>query len=170
MENNDVAQDELQQAINNITNANAADNNNAAMDAIAEIEGNVAGGVDLPMPDFPAPAAPEVEMPKPEEVAAAAAPEVPASEAAPSKASYGDPDLDKVRSKALKDIRPILEKVEMSAEKRFIIYKDIIDTLDDKASFEPAYEAAGQIANEKERAEALLYIIEKIDEMGLKKD
>ncbi len=168
MEQNDIAQDELQQAINNITNANA-ESNNAALDAIAEIEGNVAGSVDLPMPDFPAPAAPEVEMPKTDEAPAApAAPE--ATTAQPEKASYGDPDLGKVRSKALKDIRPILEKVDMSAEKRFIIYKDIIDTLDDKASFEPAYEAAGQITNEKERAEALLYIIEKIDEMGLKKD
>ena len=175
MNNNDIAQDELQQAINNITNAST--NQSSSADVVADIENSVSGGINVPMPDFPAPAAPAIDVPTPEESKAENKGDKKVDEnAAPAiitnsgdRANYGDPDLDNVRSKALSDIRPILDKIEMSPEKKFAIYQDIIDALDDKASFEPAYAVAGKIANEKVRAEALLYIIEKIDEMGLKK-
>ena len=167
MDKSDAAQDELQQAINNITNG-ASGAVGGATDVAAAIEsqlaGNAAAAGALPVPEFPAPEAPKIEEPQ---IEIAATP-LDAQAAAPAtKAIYGDPDLDKVRSNALSDIRPVLEKIEISPEKKFIVYRDIIDVFDDKACFEPAYAAATKIADDKERAEALLYIIEKIDALGI---
>ncbi len=166
---NDAAQDELQQAINNITNG-AGGGASSSADVVAAIESQVAGNAAaagaLPLPEFPAPEAPKVDEPK-IEIAAAPLDARPEAAAVATKAIYGDPDLDKVRSNALSDIRPILEKIDISAEKKFMVYRDIIDVFDDKACFEPAYAAANKIADDKERAEALLYIIEKIDALGI---
>lgn len=78
-----------------------------------------------------------------------------------------DSDLGKVKSMALSDLRPVLESIDMPAESKFKIYKDIIEVTQDKASIEPAYSAAKAISNDKERAEALLYIIETIDKFGM---
>ena len=107
----------------------------------------------------------------------APAPPVPAAPAMPSsvdgipvepmKAMYGDPDLDKVKSMALSDLRPILEKVDISPDKKFMIYKDIIDLTEDKACIEPAYNAARLIEDEKTKGEALVYIVECIDKLGI---
>jgi hypothetical protein len=40
---------------------------------------------------------------------------------------------------------------------------------EDKACIEPAYNAAKAIEDEKERADALLFIVEVIDQLGLPK-
>ena len=183
---NDAAQDELQQAINNITNGVSADDND---DVISQIEEQVAAAKPAPAPEIPAPEAPSFEalpsepisvdpvMPtlsaddkkdvKPEEKKETPAP-APRLSMEPERAVYGDPDLDKVKANALSDIRPIIEKIDIAPEKKFLIYKDIIELWDDKSCIEPAYDAAKQITDEKERAEALLYIIEMIDNLGLK--
>lgn len=84
----------------------------------------------------------------------------------PTLGGSADSDLGKVKSMALSDLRPVLESVDMPAEGKFKIYKDIIAVTNDKASIEPAYAAAKSISNDKERAEALLYIIETIDKLG----
>ena len=98
----------------------------------------------------------------------------PAPEVAPApmeivstKAQYGDADLDKVKSMALSDLRPILEKVDIAPEKKFMIYKDIIDLTEDKACIEPAYNSARLIADEKAKGEALVFIVECIDKLGI---
>lgn len=148
----DQTQDELQAAINNIASGAAGA---AGSDIVSQIENKVAG-----------------EMPTIETAAPAAAPamqiETPQIEITPQKAMYGDPDLDRVKINALNEIRPILESVDIPFEKKFIIYKDIIELTDDKSCIEPAYNAARQIADEKTRAESLLYIIEIIDSLGIK--
>ena len=148
----DQTQDELQAAINNIASGAAGA---AGSDIVSQIENKVAG-----------------EMPTIETAAPAAAPtmqiETPQIEMTPQKAMYGDPDLDRVKINALNEIRPILESVDIPFEKKFIIYKDIIELTDDKSCIEPAYNAARQIADEKTRAESLLYIIEIIDSLGIK--
>ena len=153
---NGATQDELQQAINSITNGGGAA---AGADPVADIANKVAEQQAATLPPAPAPTVP-------------AAPAMPSSvdgiPVEPMKAMYGDPDLDKVKSMALSDLRPILEKVDISPDKKFMIYKDIIELWDDKSCIEPAYDAAKQITDEKERAEALLYIIEMIDNLGLK--
>ncbi|MBR5419187.1 hypothetical protein IK110_02985 [Candidatus Saccharibacteria bacterium] len=146
-QNNTATPDELQQAINNITNP--ADASAASVEAaVAQATGAAAPAVDLGV---------------------APAPEVPGLEAAPApaKAVYGDPDLDKVKSMALSDLRPILESVEIEAGKKFKIYKEIIDLTEDKACIELAYNAAKGIEDQKEKAEALLFVVEAVDKLGI---
>ncbi|MDR3298123.1 MAG: hypothetical protein LBT19_02010 [Candidatus Nomurabacteria bacterium] len=96
--------------------------------------------------------------------------ETPAPTETPSISNISDPssdsDLGKVKSMALSDLLPVLNEVDMPAESKFKIYKDIIEVTNDKASIEPAYTAAKAISSDKERAEALLYIIETIDKLG----
>ena len=155
----DQKQDELQAAIDNITNASAAVADSTSNDVVSQIENKVAD------------AGPEIVSAQSAEPAGdKAIKEAEASkiEMTPQKAMYGDPDLDRVKINALNEIRPILETVDILHEKKFTIYKDIIELTDDKACIEPAYNAARQIADEKERAEALLYIIEIIDDLGVK--
>lgn len=155
----DQKQDELQAAIDNITNASAAVAGSTSNDVVSQIENKVAD------------AEPEIVSAQSAEPAGnEAIKEAEASkiEMTPQKAMYGDPDLDRVKINALNEIRPILETVDILPEKKFTIYKDIIELTDDKACIEPAYNAARQIADEKERAEALLYIIEIIDDLGVK--
>ena len=189
MNDNSAAQDELQQAINSITNAANSDQDDS-IDAVAQIESRLNGekgkksnqpekvkkedakavdeqiaalGDNAPIvPPIPAPAAP-------------AMPEMPAFSngivsplgSGPKQASYGDPDLDRVKSSALSDLRPIIEKIDLSAEKKFEIYKEIIDSMNDKACIEPAYNAAKGIKDDKERAEALLFVVEAINKLGV---
>lgn len=155
----DQKQDELQAAIDNITNASAAVAGSTSSDVVSQIENKVAD------------AGPEtVSAQSAEPAGNDAIKEAEASkiEMTPQKAMYGDPDLDRVKINALNEIRPILETVDILPEKKFTIYKDIIELTDDKACIEPAYNAARQIVDEKERAEALLYIIEIIDDLGVK--
>lgn len=155
----DQKQDELQAAIDNIANASAAVAGSTSNDVVSQIENKVAD------------AEPEIASAQSAEPAGdKAIKEAEASkiEMTPQKAMYGDPDLDRVKINALNEIRPILETVDILPEKKFTIYKDIIELTDDKACIEPAYNAARQIADEKERAEALLYIIEIIDDLGVK--
>ena len=161
MDQTNATPDELQQAINSITNPSAA-----AADTVA-------------VPDLGVSPAPEVssvaEMPA--AVAEPAADDAMAAAVAeatgmpePAKAVYGDPDLNKVKTMALSDLRPILENVDLPTEKKFKIYKDIIGLTEDKACIEPAYNAAKMIADEKEKAEALLYVVEAIDKLGIPAD
>ena len=155
----DQKQDELQAAIYNITNASAAVADSTSNDVVSQIENKVAD------------AGPEIvsaQSAEPAEDKAIKEAEASKIEMTPQKAMYGDPDLDRVKINALNEIRPILETVDILPEKKFTIYKDIIELTDDKACIEPAYNAARQIADEKERAEALLYIIEIIDDLGVK--
>lgn len=155
----DQKQDELQAAIDNITNASADVAGSTSSDVVSQIENKVAD------------AGPEImsaQSAEPAEDKAIKEAEASKIEMTPQKAMYGDPDLDRVKINALNEIRPILETVDILPEKKFTIYKDIIELTDDKACIEPAYNAARQIADEKERAEALLYIIEIIDDLGVK--
>ncbi|MCR5572624.1 MAG: hypothetical protein K6F57_02515 [Candidatus Saccharibacteria bacterium] len=146
--------DELQQAINSITNDDAATAGGSA-DVVSQVESSVAAAMTEP-----AVAAPEPVAAAPAEVA----PIVPIDS---MKAQYGDPDLDKVKTMALSDLRPILEKVDIPAEKKFMIYKDILELTEDKACIEPAYNAARDIADEKAKGEALIFIVEYIDKLGI---
>lgn len=155
----DQKQDELQAAIDNITNASAAVAGSTSSDVVSQIENKVADeGAEIVSEQSAEPAGDKA-------IKEAEASKI---EMTPQKAMYGDPDLDRVKINALNEIRPILETVDILPEKKFTIYKDIIELTDDKACIEPAYNAARQIADEKERAEALLYIIEIIDDLGVK--
>ncbi len=188
MNDNSAAQDELQQAINSITNAANADASDST-EAVAQIENRLNGKEKKPAQNEKAKkeeakavdeqvAALSEATPLAPPIPAPVAPEPPAMPAfangivapigsAPKQASYGDPDLDRVKSSALSDLRPIIEKIDLPAEKKFEVYKEIIDAMNDKACIEPAYNAAKSIADEKERAEALLFVVEAINRLGV---
>ncbi|MFV0484987.1 MAG: hypothetical protein ACK5MU_02020 [Candidatus Saccharimonadales bacterium] len=134
---NKADENELQKAINNITGDATTDTTDAANVALSP------ESTEEPAATFEAPAP------------------------APILGGSSDSDLGKVKSMALSDLRPVLENIDMPAESKFKIYKDIIEVTQDKASIEPAYTAAKAIGDDKERAEALLYIIETIDKFGM---
>lgn len=79
----------------------------------------------------------------------------------------GGSDIVKVKEAALKELFPIMDRVEIEPEKRFILYQEMLNTMRDKAVIAPAYEAARQIRDDKLRADSLLYLINSIDEMSL---
>ncbi len=124
-----------------------------------------------PAPAQPAPAS----APKPPVGAAQpamAAPQMPAGMPGGMPTSYGRPmsygaDISKVKEAALKELFPIMDRVEVEPEKRFLLYQEMLTTMRDKAVIAPAYEAARQIRDDKVRADSLLYLINSIDEMSL---
>lgn len=83
------------------------------------------------------------------------------------KASYGDPDILQVKEAALRELFPLMDKINISPVQKFRIYKDIVELTHDKSVIEPAYAVARKIPDEKSRAEALLFLVELIDNLGL---
>lgn len=151
-QNSTATPDELQRAINSITNPGGAA---PAADPVAEVTNSVASATDNAPVDLGTPPAPEI-------------PAMPEASVAPAgKAVYGDPDLDRVKTMALSDLRPIIEDIDIEPAKKFKIYKEIIDLTEDKACIEPAYNAAKGIEDQKEKAEALLFVVETIDKLGI---
>lgn len=98
---------------------------------------------------------PESVMPAPEPVTSA--PEV--------KQPSESLNMDQVKKAALRDLVPILGKININTSEKFRIYRDIFEDLKDYTVLEPAYKAAREIPDETERAEALLYLVESIDKM-----
>jgi len=143
--------------------------------AIDEITQKNTGSTPKAPSANPAPAQPPV--------APASAPKPPVGVAQPSMAAapqmptgmptgYGRPmsygaDISKVKEAALKELFPIMDRVEVEPEKRFLLYQEMLTTMRDKAVIAPAYEAARQIRDDKVRADSLLYLINSIDEMSL---
>lgn len=160
-------------------NQNRKDNDlQRAIDEITQKGG--AGGAKPVQPPMPAPAAPTNTMKLPTAPAAPA----PAPTMGPAPApqmptmppmgmgGYGRPmsygaDISKVKEAALKELFPIMDRVEVEPEKRFLLYQEMLNTMRDKAVIAPAYEAARQIRDDKVRADSLLYLINSIDEMSL---
>ena len=70
-----------------------------------------------------------------------------------------------IKKAALRDLAPLLDKVNMDAPERFNIYRDIFEELKDYTVLQPAYEAAREIPDETARANALLYLVQSIDKM-----
>lgn len=94
---------------------------------------------------------PVVEAPQP-----AAQPEV-------APVNLGGLDLDGIKNMALHDLRPLVDKLNVSQEEKFDIYLLLLRSSDDKTLIEPAYQAARLIEDETKRANSLLDIIKEID-------
>jgi len=109
-----------------------------------------------PMPTAPAPdpiAMPPAPVADP--VVAATAPAV----AMPAV----DSELDGLKQEALGELRPLVDKLNVSPQEKFDTYLLLIRSTDDKSLLAPAHEAAKNITDEARRAEALLDIIKEID-------
>ena len=154
--------------------------------AIDEITQKSSGAASkpAPAPAAPAPAAqpaanmmPPAAQPAPATMKlptspAPAAPQMSAPAMGGMSSSYGRPmsygaDISKVKEAALKELFPIMDRVEVEPEKRFLLYQEMLNAMRDKAVIAPAYEAARQIRDDKIRADSLLYLINSIDEMSL---
>ena len=119
-----------------------------------------------PTADDTTPAAPEApvapELPDPVETPAMPLPE-PAMSAAPVTTMSGGSDLDSIKQEALGELRPLVDKLDVTPEEKFDTYLLLLRSTDDKALIAPAHEAARNIVDEARRAQALLDIIKEID-------
>ena len=183
MENQASVDNDLQKAIDNITNTTNADpvfsDPVAAPSSVPEGDtGELAesvGPFPAPKVEMPAPAAeplaplgpisiPDLEAPEPEEPATPEPTKVPEPEE-PVTSEMHSLSTTEVKRAALRDLLPLLDKIRTNETQKFNIYKDIFEELKDYTVLEPAYQAAREIPNETERAEALLYLVEAIDKM-----
>lgn len=80
----------------------------------------------------------------------------------PPVEAIGD-NLEGIKKDALIELRPLVEKLSLSAEEKFDIYLLLLRSTDDKTLIAPAYATAHNITNESKRAQALLDIIKEID-------
>lgn len=107
-------------------------------------------------PESAAPTTPEVSQPEPA---------VEASPAAPSQ-PMGAPDagdLTSIKNDALQELRPLVDKLDVSPEEKFDTYLLLLRSTDDRTLISPAHDAAKSITDEARRAQALLDIIKEID-------
>ena len=203
MDQNQTVDNDLQKAIDDITNTTNIDpvfsDPVAAPSSVPEGD---TGELSEPVGPFPAPEPipePKVEavMPAPEPIAPlqsmdipelnmpepAPAPMPPAPETimppepAPTPEPMPEPtpepantapnnlNMHQVKEAALRDLVPLLDRLNMAPSQKFNIYRDIFENLRDYTVLESAYKAATTIPDDTERAEALLYLIESIDKM-----
>ena len=124
--------------------------------------------IDIPELNVPAPepaTMPPMPQSAPEPVATA--PVVPEPAPAPVQSMFNSSNLNtrQVKEAALRDLIPLLDRLNMTTSQKFNICRNIFEDLRDYTVLEQAYRAATEIANETERAEALLYLVESIDKM-----
>lgn len=72
-------------------------------------------------------------------------------------------DLEKIKSSALDELRPLVGKLSLSNEEKFDTLLLIIRSTDDQSLLQEAYDAAKGITDESKRAQALLDIIKEVD-------
>lgn len=72
-------------------------------------------------------------------------------------------DLGDIKKNALIELRPLVDKLDLSPEEKFDIYLLLLRSTDDKTLIAPAHEAARNIPDETRRAQALLDVIKEID-------
>jgi len=124
-------------------------------------QANAAAAVPEPEELSPAPAADEpatpVSMPDP-----IVDTPVPASTPEPVATPLNS-DLESIKKDALSELRPLVDKLDVSPEEKFDTYLLLLRSTDDQALIAPAHEAARSITDEARRAQALLDIIKEID-------
>jgi hypothetical protein len=89
-------------------------------------------------------------------------PVVPAAPSAPAMPTATG-DLESIKNDALNELRPLVDKLDVSPEEKFDTYLLLLRSTDDQALIAPAHEAARSITDEARRAQALLDIIKEID-------
>lgn len=193
MDQNQPVDNDLQKAIDDITNTTNVDpvfsDPVAAPSSVPEGD---SGELDEAVGPFPAPA-PKVEavMPPAEPIAPLQSMDIPELTmpdiAPPAPTPTPEPEsilppapepepeptpepsnlnTREIKQAALRDLVPLLDHLDnLEATQKFKLYRDIFDDLKDYTVLEPAYKAAKEISDETKRAEALLYLIESIDKM-----
>jgi len=72
-------------------------------------------------------------------------------------------NLDSIKSDALQELRPLVDKLNVSPEEKFDTYFLLLRSTDDTSLVGPAHAAAQAITDETRKAQALLDIIKEID-------
>lgn len=72
-------------------------------------------------------------------------------------------DLEDIKKDALLELRPLIDKLDLSPEEKFDICLLLLRSTDDKTLIAPAHDAAREISDESRRAQALLDIVKEID-------
>ena len=209
MDQNQTVDNDLQKAIDDITNNTNIDpvfsDPVAAPSSVPEGD---TGELDEPVGPFPEPKVemvapspepiapfepidiPELNVPAPESLTTEPAPipepVVPATPIAPAPEPITPPtpimpeptpitppnhfnmplsnlNTPHVKEAALRDLIPLLDRLNMTPSQKFNICRNIFEDLRDYTVLEQAYRAASDIADATERAEALLYLVESID-------
>lgn len=83
------------------------------------------------------------------------------------KAASGD--LDGLKASALEELRPLVGKLKLPAKERFDTLLLIIRSTDDQSLLGQAHDAAKEIEDDTQRAEALLDVIKEIDYFSSKR-
>lgn len=120
----------------------------------------------------------EGELPQVPEAEAAPAPEE-AAEATPAETENpvvggdnpltgtpipsGHEELEEIKKEALEELKPLIDKLQVTPEEKFDIILLIIRSTDDEELVGKAHETAQQIEDETRRAQALLDIIKEVD-------
>lgn len=185
MNQNVSVDNDLQKAIDDITKSTGSDPlfaDPVAAPAPAPV-GPFPVATPAPAPMPPAPMPEPVSMPAPEAVKPAEPVSAPIEDLKPTPIGHeedieekapepktpfmekGNLGINQVKEAALRELAPILSKLDVPAEQKFDIYKTVIDNYHDSSVIEPAYYAASKIKDERDRAEALLYIVDSIDRM-----
>jgi hypothetical protein len=71
--------------------------------------------------------------------------------------------LENIKKDALIELRPLVEKLNLTPDEKFDIYLLLLRSTDDTTLIAPAHIAAKNITDETRRAQALLDIIKEID-------
>ena len=81
----------------------------------------------------------------------------------PSEGTGDDSELDGVKKSALEQLRPLIERLDLEPADKFDKYLMMLRASDDPELIKPAFDAAQGISGEKEKAQALLDIINEIN-------
>ena len=184
-QNQPSVDNDLQKAIDNITNTTS--NDPVFSDPVAapsSVPEGDTGELSAPVGPFPEPKL-EMVAPAPEPIAPLEAmnniPDLAMPEPAPAPAPTPEPipeisapmpeptphglSTSEIKKAALRDLVPLLGKVHMDPNQKFNTYRDIFEDLKDYTVLDPAYQAAREIPDDTARAEALLYLVKSIDRM-----
>ena len=182
MDQNQTVDNDLQKAIDDITNTTSVDpvfsDPVAAPSSVPEGD---TGELGEPVGPFPEPE-PPVTAPAPKPIAPLDPVNIPeltmpdlTQNPAPAPMPSIEPtsfetvaptlNMHQVKEAALRDLVPLLNHLTLDPTQKFNLYRDIFENLRDYTVLEPAYQAAKDISDETKRAEALLYLVESIDKM-----
>ena len=128
----------------------------------------VGGPVDMPtaepnpvvesasIPEPVEPVKPEMKQPEEPEELAELKPELKPEVSA-------DNEMSDVKEKALRDLMPLINKMNINSDQKVKILFDGMEILGDKSIADELYEAISQISDDNAKGEALLKLVEKLD-------
>jgi len=81
----------------------------------------------------------------------------------PPAKSAGNSDLESIKQKALTELKPLLDEVDLPADQKFHTILEIISATNDTSLIPKLYEAAEKIEDKHERAQALVDVVSEIE-------